>query len=146
MKTYTDIVDKMGEKKNENGLDIDITEIDYKQALLDYVNSLEDDEAESVYNIIMNYFNFDADDDIDDNDDDSYGTNGVNADEVGEGLLFKTKKATLLRVRKANPMAVKAARKKAHLNYVKNKSKIKLHQKLYKKKVLNNPGKVRHHI
>jgi len=37
MKTYTDIVDKMGEKKNENGLDIDITEIDYKQALLGFI-------------------------------------------------------------------------------------------------------------
>jgi len=124
MKTWEDIIEDA-----TNGIPDgeEYSEIDYKQELLDYVNDLDQDESEEVYNIIMKYFDFDNDEDID------------------EGLLFKTGKAELARKRKANPLAVKLAKRKARLHYKKNKAKIKLKQKLYRHKAKNNKGAIRHH-
>lgn len=112
-----------------------------KEDLIDFINSLDDDELQEVGDFI--YGEVTEDEEFD--DDDYEDSEDLEESELTEVKYFDKKKNQLDREKRQNIAQRKKKAKLLKKYYKKNKARIKLKAKKYRKIAKRNPNRVRHH-
>lgn len=111
-----------------------------KESIIEFLNGLDADEIDEIGEYIMDSLMYNDElDEFDDFEDEDY------EDDLDEAKFFQKKKVEIDREKRKNVSLRKKNARIMAKYYKKNKNRIKLKQKKYRKKAVQNPNKVHHH-